>query len=409
MEKAKQTSHEYVNKSDSDQSLQKQTHIGVQFEEISQKKGRRRIIIAISAIFALLIMVAIIMIIQIKVRSRMNLTSDQAITQYSNLAEHEKTYTSSYWGFRVKVPDGFDALQVSDGVMIANYPIADRSLTYNQTNSELLVDISVVDRAFSPSLFLSSMKKEKYSTSIIEGNTVEIYKVEDPYPSRSPHTFLAVETTHDGYTYRFGAYQSTSIHINAFFAILNSLQFIPRDEYLSSQQTELPGKNLYQNSRYGFAFQYPESLKLTESSTDTLILSQNDSNSISAKLLWRKTLPKDIENDIVSEVSLECAADGPTGSVSCPADRMTVRSFVSQHAAEGLLIERLQIHEWYNPKSEQDNTIEEVKQTVAGFSLPLQEYFAVVFFPPPYQEVPEFNSYILEIANTFEFLQKKSN
>lgn len=311
-------------------------------------------------------------------------------------------YQSTYWGFRVKYPRGFEASENPDGVSIANYKT--NKSHYNQQKGELLVKIVVTDRPLLRIKESSEKSVEKFTDVLTDEGYVEVVKVQDSYPARGLYTYLDARIVRNGFTYSFIAEQSDSALIEVFFDIVKSAEYFPRDEFLSRTDTPRPGMKSYENTRWGFAFDYPETWEFTDFKTGRAFLSTNKQYIyININLHNSYNLSGNFIEDVKWPVVSWCFSDGHTTSTGCPLEKLEYEPFISSKDAKGYLFTRTRV-----AASASDNSIFwEGKDYVVAYPLPIQEYFAIVFEPSFTTDDYDYKEEILTVADTFQLLQLK--
>jgi len=331
-----------------------------------------------------------------------NKSSNSDLTQISQV-QTQKEYRSTYWGFSVNHPQNFRAIQILDGVILANYGWSNDNPNYRLTGGDIKIEISVVDKIFEQPWYESREKFEEYNKFFINGEAVTFYKVTDSYPARGTYTFTAAEIIHDGFTYRFNIEKGGSASDEDIKKISESLRFIPRDEYLSLQKPVPAGMERFSNTRWGFAFDYPKSWNLGKFDPSyTVIDTEKEYVHVEIELLPRYlSLSGDFIEDVKKEASRQCAADGAGSSIYCPEGDINISTTLNTLGSEEYIITRKRVFEYYSGGKT------EYEEKVVAFPLSFQEYYAIIFSPLNLASEND-NGAVLELGNNFQYLEKAS-
>jgi len=320
----------------------------------------------------------------------------------TSLKSQQNRYQSTYWGFGVNYPQSFKAIETYDGVILANYGWSNNKPNYKLTMDDIEYKISVVDQTFDKPWYSSRQKIEEYKKFLVNEKYITFYEVANPSPERGAYPFIAAEIIHDGFTYRFHIEKGESKSGEHIQKISESFKFIPKDEYLPPQNPISNGMKRYLNTRWGFAFDYPESWNIEDfDPIYTVVDAGGRYTHLTIQLLPRYlSLSGDFLEDIKKETSLQCAADGPGSSIYCPEEEIKTRITKNVLGMDEYIIERKKIFETNNVIT---TSIDEV---VVAFPLSIQQYYAIIFSPLGLSPSDD-NEAVLEVGNNFQKLQKK--
>lgn len=334
-------------------------------------------------------------------------TSEEKITSLDKEnAADQKIYESTYWGFLFEYHEEFVVKEVAQGVIFTNYlREGDKKWNYNQAKNELYINISVVNRVFPGRWFDSRESIEKYKSVTFNGKMLDLFKVKDSSPGRGNYSYLAGEVEHDGFTYRFRAEQSDSGKMQFFYDVLASFQLIERDKYYSRDDLPSKGMKSNENTRYGFAFDYPEAWEFRDFDAYKASFQTDKQDEVYPDIFYyidvvllgkNDVYPGGLE-DIKQEVVNLCSTDGPSGSTSCRKEDLIVSDYVSRNGAVGYEIKRVFV----------SNSSEGTQDYIVVFPLDLQEYYAIVFTPSLNFNTDDYRTEISSVAQTFQYLKKK--
>jgi hypothetical protein len=367
-----------------------------------------------------------------------------------------KTFTNNYWGFRVSYPKDWHVVESDDSGIYYFVSYSDKSkdkeLMFPPNQNEFRIKVSIKQSVsskdtankndYSDGLLISGEKSEKaifYQRPLsgYDGNRALSAGLTREQINKG-HSILQYVIRHNGYTYTLEGEPADSKILSEFDDFLHNFRFIERIEYSSQSQMPQEGNKVYEDKALGYSFEYPsdwyvynDELVCDDNGGDNRLSStgsmwvenferpncenidQINSVNESAKLLRFKV---DSLGKIEDKSSLEqelkqyaaCDISGPpmNGDISCPEENMKIEEFTNNNGIKGIKLLRKVIYST-NPGNEK--VINNDFLIAFKLSSDLQNYKSAILFSPddPTISNAAVKKKILEMANTFDYLQRK--
>ncbi len=326
-----------------------------------------------------------------------------------------KFLENKYWGFKVDYPKQWISWDSETGTRyyIESYDGQDIDTWYVPRQDQIRVVISILPKDMGEDFTWAVPDRivENTQGPVIGGVSSKkvVWKGDFTGYEKSSHESRNYPQSHidrghyvvqyillnNNFTYIVSAEPADSTLIGEFNNIISSFEFIQRSPVYKEYQGEIPENvKLYQNTRVGFAFEYPSNLNLQvdedrggfEDGTGHFSLAYSSDQEYS-----------EFEKDITRYVSLICAAGGPGGSIYCPEEDIEVTKFQNNNGVEGYRLRRKTVWESY---SEGKTSTSVTYDTIIAYQIFSPDYFAIIYDTYQEEEQP-----MTDIANTLRYLE----